>query len=62
MALATSTLTPAAASKPSWNPLKFGGTDLPTGLLIMVKSLALVLLLTNHVRILPDPGYRSCQS
>jgi len=55
MALATSTLTPAAASKPSWNPLKFGGTDLPTGLLIMVKSLALVLLLTNHVRILPDP-------
>jgi hypothetical protein len=55
MALATSTLTPAAASKPSWNPLKFGSTDLPTGLLIMVKSLALVLLLTNHVRILPDP-------
>jgi len=50
MALATSTLTPAAASKPSWNPLKFGGTDLPTGLLIMVKSLALVLLETQLPR------------
>src|SRR3954470_18387038 len=44
-----------ASSRPSWNPLKFRGTELPTELLIMVKSLALVVLLTNHVRILPDP-------
>ena len=55
MALASSALTPAAAAKPSWNPLKFNGTELPTELLIMVKSLALVVLLTNHARILPDP-------
>ena len=39
----------------SWNPLKCSGTDLPTNLTIMVKMLAIVLLLTNHVRILPDP-------
>src|SRR5260370_10774523 len=55
MALASSAVKAAAVSKPSWNPLKFSGTDLPTELLIMVKSLALVVLLTNHVRILPDP-------
>ena len=55
MALASSAVTSAPVLKPSWNPLKFSGTELPTELLIMVKSLALVALLTNHVRILPDP-------
>src|SRR6478735_2981730 len=44
-----------ASSRPSWNPLKFGGTELPTELLILAKVLALVVLLVNHVRILPDP-------
>jgi hypothetical protein len=44
-----------ASSRPSWNPLKFRGTELPTELLILVKVLALVVLLVNHVRILPDP-------
>ncbi len=39
----------------SWNPLKCSGTDLPTNLTIMVKMLAIVLLVTDHVRILPDP-------
>ena len=42
-------------SKPSWNPLRCRGTDLPLNLTIMVKVLAMVLLLVNHVRILPDP-------
>jgi hypothetical protein len=56
MALASpiSPVTPATAG-PSWNPLKFRGTPLPTELLILVKVLALVVLLVNHVRILPDP-------
>jgi hypothetical protein len=40
---------------PSWNPLKCTGTDLPVNLTILVKVLAIVLLVTNHVRILPDP-------
>src|SRR3954447_493539 len=44
-----------ASSRPSWNPLKFRGTELPTELLILVKVLALVVILVNHVRILPDP-------
>src|SRR5436305_4085587 len=44
-----------ASSRPSWNPLKFRGTELPTELLILVKVLALVVLMVNHVRILPDP-------
>src|SRR5437016_1113666 len=44
-----------ASSRPSWSPLKFRGTELPTELLILVKVLALAVLLTNHVRILPDP-------
>jgi hypothetical protein len=44
-----------AASRPSWNPLKFPVSELPTELLILVKVLALVALLVNHVRILPDP-------
>ena len=43
------------ADKPSWNPLKTTGTDLPVNLTILVKVLALVLLIVNHVRILPDP-------
>ena len=57
MALASSSLSPvnSTARRPSWNPLKFSGADLPTELLIMVKVLALVVLLVNHVRILPDP-------
>jgi len=42
-------------SKPSWNPLKCSGTDLPKNLTIMVKTLAIVVLVVNHVRILPDP-------
>jgi hypothetical protein len=42
-------------SEPSWNPLKCRGTDLPLNLTILVKVLAMVLLLVNHVRILPDP-------
>ena len=41
--------------QPSWNPLQCGGTDLPANLAIMVKMLAIVVLLTNHARILPDP-------
>ena len=48
----SSTLVPAL---PSWNPLRCGGTALPVNLLIMVKAIAIALLLTNHVRLLPDP-------
>lgn len=40
---------------PSWNPLKCNGTDLPVNLTILVKVLAIAVLLTNHVRVLPDP-------
>jgi hypothetical protein len=39
----------------SWNPLKCSGTGLPVNLTVLVKVLAIALLLTNHVRILPDP-------
>jgi predicted DCC family thiol-disulfide oxidoreductase YuxK len=42
-------------AKPGWNPLRCGGTALPTNLLLMAKLIALSLLLTNHVRLLPDP-------
>jgi predicted DCC family thiol-disulfide oxidoreductase YuxK len=42
-------------AEPSWNPLRCGGTALPTNLLLMAKLIALCLLLTNHVRLLPDP-------
>ena len=42
-------------AEPSWNPLKCTGTDLPRNLTILVKSLAIVLLVTNHARIMPDP-------
>jgi hypothetical protein len=41
--------------KPSWNPLKCDGTDLPTNLTIMVKALAFVLVVVNHVTLLPYP-------
>ena len=44
-----------ADAKPSWNPLKCAGTDLPKNLAIMVKTLAIAVLVVNHVRILPDP-------
>lgn len=47
---------PAVANRgPGWNPLRCGGTALPTNLLLMVKLIALTLLLTNHVRLIPDP-------
>jgi hypothetical protein len=39
----------------SWNPLRCRGTGLPTNLTVLVKVLAIALLFTNHVRILPDP-------
>ena len=41
--------------RPSWNPLRCGGTVLHTNLLLMAKMIALCLLLTNHVRQIPDP-------
>jgi len=44
-----------ALSAPTLNPLRCGGTALPTNLLLMAKLIALCLLLTNHVRLLPDP-------
>jgi len=45
----------ATVSEPSWNPLRCGGTMLPVNLLVMAKSIAIALLLTNHVALLPDP-------
>ncbi len=41
--------------KPSWNPFRCTGTGLPTNIAILVKCLAIAVLLTNHVRLLPDP-------
>ena len=41
--------------RPSWNPLRCTGTGLPTNIAILVKVLAIAVLLTNHVRLLPDP-------
>jgi hypothetical protein len=41
--------------KPSWNPLRCTGTGLPTNLVVLVKALAIAVLVTNHVRLLPDP-------
>ena len=35
--------------------MRCGGAVLPTHLLLMAKLIALCLLLTNHVRLLPDP-------
>jgi hypothetical protein len=56
MAMATSAVSRAAApARDSWNPFYCGGTALPVNLLVMVKAIAIALLLTNHVRLLPDP-------
>jgi predicted DCC family thiol-disulfide oxidoreductase YuxK len=44
-----------SSPEPSWNPLRCGGTELPIELLLMAKLIALSLLLTHHVRLLPDP-------
>lgn len=38
-----------------WNPLKCAGTALPVPLLLAAKLIALALLLTGHVKLLPDP-------
>ena len=38
-----------------WNPLRCGGQELPTNLVIMVKAIAIALLLTRHFLLLPDP-------
>src|SRR6266403_6384375 len=43
------------ARGPGWNPLRCSGTVLPTNLLLMAKLIALCLLLTNHVRQIPEP-------
>jgi hypothetical protein len=45
---------PAALSGP-WNPLRVTGTAMPPNLLLMGKVLAVALLCTGHVRILPEP-------
>lgn len=39
----------------SLNPFRCGATSMPVPLLLMVKLVALCLLFTNHVRLLPDP-------
>ena len=39
----------------SWNPFRCGGTTLPTPLLLSAKLIVVTLLLTNHVRTIPDP-------
>jgi predicted DCC family thiol-disulfide oxidoreductase YuxK len=39
----------------SLNPLRCTGTALPPNLLLMAKLVALALLLTGHVRLLPEP-------
>ncbi|MCC6367145.1 MAG: DUF393 domain-containing protein [Bryobacterales bacterium] len=44
-----------AVTGSSWNPLRMSGTALPVPVLLMAKLIALALLLTNHVRLLPDP-------
>jgi hypothetical protein len=44
--------TPAVTS---WNPFQCRTSELPTNLTVLVKVLAIALLLTNHVRLLPDP-------
>lgn len=38
-----------------WNPLRCTGTALPVPLLLAVKLIAVALLLTGHVRLLPEP-------
>jgi predicted DCC family thiol-disulfide oxidoreductase YuxK len=44
-----------AVARPGWNPLRCGGTALPVHILLMAKLIAIALLLTNHVRLLPSP-------
>jgi hypothetical protein len=48
-------INPRQTSNISWNPFRCSDLDLPVNLAILVKVLALVLLVTNHVRLLPDP-------
>ena len=55
MSVGTNSVPLQSPPRPSWNPLKCAGTDLPMNLTILVKALAIVLLITNHARILPDP-------
>src|SRR5438045_9416432 len=45
----------AISVKPSWNPLRCGGTGLPVNILLMAKLIALSLLLTRSVSLVPDP-------
>ncbi|MBM3726712.1 MAG: DUF393 domain-containing protein [Acidobacteria bacterium] len=45
----------SAPLTPSWNPLRCAGQGLPVPLALMAKIVALALLLTGHVRLLPDP-------
>jgi hypothetical protein len=52
---AVSPVNPQKIPKASWNPFRCTGLDLPVNLAVLVKVLALVVLITNHVRLLPDP-------
>jgi hypothetical protein len=45
---------PAALSGP-WNPLRITGTPMPPNVLLLCKVLAVAVLATGHVRILPAP-------
>ena len=44
---------PSGAAR--WNPLRCGGMELPTNIVIMAKAIAIALLLTKHFLLLPDP-------
>jgi predicted DCC family thiol-disulfide oxidoreductase YuxK len=56
MAMAAATeMTETTQTPPSWNPLRCSGTALPAPVLLMAKLIALCLLLTNHIRLLPEP-------
>jgi predicted DCC family thiol-disulfide oxidoreductase YuxK len=44
-----------ASAAVSWNPLRISGTALPPPLLLMAKVIALALLVTGHVRLMPEP-------
>jgi predicted DCC family thiol-disulfide oxidoreductase YuxK len=46
-----------AGSRASWNPLRCSGTDLPPNVLLAAKLVALCLLVTNHVRLLPNDPF-----
>lgn len=41
--------------RPSWNPLRLGGTALPAPLLLAAKLIVVTLLATGHAATLPDP-------